>query len=469
MNELDESLIEEAETAKFSAKRPIWKPLGAIAACALLVVGIASAPNLKDLFNNHELGEETLNDVEYVPKELIWDAEKGVFVYAIGTVDDLDDGEGEIGDVSWNTYPAIWYETKIAGGNINETVQETVRDSATLKLPESTYSGFSASIIHPYLSGEYESYLLKSGYYADSSDLGEYLATVPDKYSDFTHDVYAMKGVSSDYIVLVNYLVSDTTFERKYCMFVNIESINEDVKFATLSEFMNTFCMRSMLYIGETLVTHSVADNTDTLSEFYDHTELRSMIFSLDGIACTYEEFEKNCESKKSIGMNITHETFFYGKGTKGLQIFEDGYLMTNLDGTLRVFIINKEAAKAIISHVEEANYKDIMVYDEDREVLTNAPSETTNGLTDGLTQTSMGYDPHNPYVEETTTAKPPYAVETTTETAKEPISTWSDEKGGLTTPGYDPNASTNFADDTYPATTSHDILPVEPSSTIPE
>ncbi len=454
MNELDESFIEEAETVRLSAKQPIWKPLGAIAACAVLVVGIAFAPNMKRLFDNKELGEAVLNDVDRIPKELIWDAENGVFVYAFGTVDDLDDGEGEIGDVSWNTYPAIWYET-VAGENTNETIQETVKDTATIKLPESIYSDFCAIIIHPYLSGKYESYFLKSGYYADASDVGEYLATVPDKYSDLTHDVYAMKGVSSDYVVLVNYLVSETTLEYKYCMFINTELINEDVKFATLSEFMSTFSMRSLLYIGEILVTHNVADNTDTLSEMFDHSTLREMLFSLEGTACTYEEFEKNCKSQKSIGMNITHETVKHGQGTKGLQIFEEGYLMTNFDGTLRVFKIDEAAAKAIISHVEEANYKDIFVYDEDREVFTGALSETTNGITNGLLeQTSMGYDPN---AKETST---------TVTVASQSVETAVD---GLTTSGYDPNASTSFAEETYPATTSHDLLPVEPISSIPE
>ncbi len=415
MTELDDKYIEEAENAKFIAKRPVWKTVTAIAACAALVVGMASAPFWGNFMGDTEQTHE--NNVQHIRNEVIWNAEKGIFEY-----------DYENSSIGRFNRPDIGYVAPAEG--LDETkVQSAIGTMPGIHHETENETRIPVAIqFLAYMTDEYESYLQATGNIRKQF-LGEKLSKNELKLTPIygaptsvTADVYAVKGIDPKTAVAVKYSLGDMTNTLIF--------FSKDADFSDFSEFKTAYSLDTMLYMGETVVTHSVATNTDTLREMYDHTSLKAMIFALDGKACTYNDFVKDCDSKKSFGIDIYHEAFT-AKGDTGLQIFEEGYLMINLDGALRIFKIDETEAKAIIDYAKE-NVKDASFYSAERDVFKTY--DIPNG---GLPETSGAYIP-----KDSTTAAAPYlpggapAHNEETRTEEQTIRT----DGGLTTPSYDPN-----------------------------
>lgn len=420
MNDLDEKYIEESEKASFLPQKNIWKRVSSIAASVALVAAICTFP-LWGQFDNPEIGPAVnLEDLE--GKEFIWDAKTGVFAlknndYAVSSV--IEETATAVGHLTENTEATLeWKDTTelvIEGnGDIREEIKAT------------------PNVLYPYITGDYADYSIAKGQVM-ADKVGEKLGDVTMAGAEgdtLEAELYAITGVDTKCAVAVKY-----PKYASYCIFYN-----PDVTFASFAEFKVSYSLDTELYMGAIMVEHIVADNSDHLVELKDIAPLKEKLLALDGTACTYEEFASRCDMKNSIGFDVAQGAIWrYAR--EGLQIFEDGYLVTNLGGGFHVFDIGKDAAKEIIADAKKNQYSGVNFYDETRDVLvddtkvddyTGALPETSVGFhgtpaIDGPYElTTPSYDPHGPassteiaeetVAVETTTAAPPYIPETKTE-----------------------------------------------------
>ena len=383
MNNIDEKYIDEAEKAKFLPQKNIWKRVGSIAASLALVAAIGTFPFWGNL-NQPEIGPEIPNgttnettnkteDFVYLYADYVWDAEKGVFKLST-------EGKGDNAEIQ-----------KEPEYNLTTEATTTTGDSDGKHTPD---------VLYPYIMGEFSSYELTKKAVAPNY-VGESLGTVTMGGKDgrtLEAELFAIVGMDTKCAVTVKYPQYDYRVFR-----------NPDMTFDTLADFKTAYSFDTEIYMGEVLVTHSMADRSESLSELKSIAPLKAMILELDGKACTKEEFTDACDMAKSIGVKVIHGSQFVRSG--GLQVFADGYLVTNLDGTLRIFDIGKDSAQEIIADVEKNKYDGVEIYTEKRDVIEKSAFSAELDIP----ETSGGYQG----VLETAEEQPPY---------------------GLTTPSYDPH-----------------------------
>lgn len=412
MNDLDEAYIEEAEKTRFLTKTAGWKRVSSIAASLALVAAICTFP-IWGQFDNPEIGHEVnLENLE--SKEIVWDAKAGVF-----TLKNYD------------------YKLLSFGGyGTDSTTEATTTTSAELIIEgrEDVSVDLKATpnVLYPYITGDYASYTMARGRVMEDK-VGEKLGKVTMAGADgktLSAELYAIAGVDTRCAVAVKY-----PKYASYCIFYNSR-----VTFASFAEFKAAYSLDTELYMGCVMVEHTVADNRDCLVEMKGIAPLKEKLLALDGASCTYAEFAARCDMKKSIGFDVAQGAVWnYAFG--GLQIFSDGYLVTNLGGGLYIFDIGKDAAREMIADAKANQYVGVNFYDEARDVLiddtgdddhTGALPETSGAFQgapaiDGPYElTTPSYDPHSPassteiaeetVATETTTAAPPYMPETTAE-----------------------------------------------------
>lgn len=382
MNGLDEKYIEEAEKMSFRPQNAVWKRVSAIAASVALVAAICAFP-IWGNFSSNEIGP-AIGTQDLSEKEIIWDAQAGIFVLKYQT------GESE---------------TSTSSGTESATETETITANAATGVGIGTpneETKATPNVLYPYMTGEYAAYDIAKGK-VTADKIGEKLGDVTmmgDGGETMRAEAYAIEGIDTKCAVAVKY-----PKYASYCIFRNT-----NVTFSSFAEFKAAYSLKTELYMGVVMVEHIVADNSDRLVEFSSIAPLKAMILALEGESCTYEEFAKNCDMKTSIGMEVTQSTFW--QYACGLQIFEDGYLVTNLGGGLHIFHIGKSAAKAIIADAKAHPYMGVNFYDEVRDILvddtkdddyTGAIPETSGAFHGGpaidgpYELTTPSYDPHKP------------------------------------------------------------------------
>lgn len=421
MNDIDETYIEEAENASFLPQKNIWKRVGGIAASLVLVAAIGMFPFWGN-WNRPEISDKTKNEMMnetenfvYLYADCIWDPEKGVFTLTAEGATDND-------EIQYNP------EHNLTTGATTTGATTTAEGSDGKHTPD---------VLYPYIMGEFSSYELTKKAVAPNY-VGESLGALMMCGKDgrtLEAELFAIVGVDTKCAVAVKYPQYDYRVFR-----------NPDVTFDTFADFKTAYSLDTEIYMGEVLVTYTMADRSESLSEMNSIAPLKAMILALDGKACTKEEFTDACDMAKSIGIKVVHGSQFVRSG--GLQVFADGYLITNLDGTLRIFDIGKDSAQEIIADVEKNQYVGVEIYTEKREVIEksafsgNLDMPETSGGYQGVLETAEeqppyglmtpSYDPHK-----TTETKPYVPVETVPETAVEETNR-EDPLYGVNQPSYE-------------------------------
>ena len=381
MSGLDEKYIEEAEKMSFRPQKAVWKRVSAIAASLALVAAICAFP-IWGNFGSHEIGP-AIGTQDLSEMEIVWDAQAGVFILKYRA----DDSGAETG---------------FAVEGATETVTGNAITGVGIGIPSEEIKA-TPNILYPYMTGEYAAYGIAKGK-VTADKIGEKLGDVTMKGDDgetLKAEAYAIEGVDTKCAVAVKY-----PNYASYCIFRNA-----NVEFSSFAEFKAAYSLETELYMGVVMVEHIVADNSDRLVEFSSIAPLKAMILALDGESCTYEEFAKSCDMKTSIGVEVTQSTFW--QYASGLQIFEDGYLVTNVSGGLLIFDIGEDAAREIIADAKAHQYMGVNFYDEVRDILmddtkgddyTGALPETEisgayipSSGDDPYELVTPSYDPHNP------------------------------------------------------------------------
>lgn len=405
MNNIDEKYIEEAEKAKFLPQKNIWKRVGSIAASLALVAAIGTFPFWGNL-NQPEIGPEIPNgttnettnkteDFVYLYADYVWDSKQGIF--------------------------KSYTESATTGNSTNESRNPSLTVETTTTVPPNKE--------YPHLTGLYEDYI-RARMGINKAYVGEFLSdiTIQDEDGNTSPaQMYRLKSIDPKYAVCIQYSENTERYSTYY---------NPNVTFETFSDFKNAYSLEEHLYIGDGLiVNYNYQTKTETLTQpngSYLNT-VRYRILQADGKSCTYDEFLQNLENYERVGMQACHgEMRCFDSG---LQVFADGYLMTNLGGTVQIFDIGKESAESIISAAKilEKEVGCFYFYDDERDILSDtvkhdSVSEPPVGTAvDGMTGlTTPSYDPHKtkesePYapadtvletvVEETNREEPLYGV----------------------------------------------------------
>ena len=445
MNNIDEKYIKEAEKAKFLPQKNIWKRVGSIAASLALVAAIGTFPFWGNL-NQPEIGPEIPNgttnettnettnkteDFVYLYADYVWDAKQGIF--------------------------KSYTESATAGNSTNESRNPSLTVEVTTTVPPNKE--------YPHLTGLYEDYI-RARMGINKAYVGEFLSdiTIQDEDGNTSlAQMYRLKSIDPKYAVCIQYSENTERYSTYY---------NPNVNFETFSDFKNAYSLEEHLYIGDGLiVNYNYQTKTETLTQpkgSYLNT-VRYRILQADGKSCTYDEFLQNLENYESVGMQALHgEMRCFDSG---LQVFADGYLMTNLGGTVQIFDIGKESAESIISAAKilEKEVGCFYFYDDERDILSDtvkhdSVSEPPVGTAvDGMTGlTTPSYDPHKtkesePYapadtvletvVEETNREEPLYGVNQPSYEGHDPYA-WTTteetmvyETNPLIYEGYDPYA----------------------------
>ncbi len=402
MNELDPRYIEEAEEAKFTSKKNLWRQIGGIAASFVIVAALCTVPFWGYTPGNEIGGEPEISSV------LHWNPKTGTFYYP---------------ELTENQNMGYTNNTLVPEGG---TGNKPVPDIGTVNSPTSAGANKGdATPPHQYYTvptGDYADYQLPGGTVAKNligDPLGQMTMRTEDKSDALTVEVFAISSIDSRYAVAILYPETNT-----YRVLFSTA-----VTPATFGELMKAYTLKTELYMGMVLAEHVVATNSDRLVEAVDVDALKAMIFALDGEACTLEELERGCRGDLSaVGISATHSALWKsGVGSIGIQIFEKGYLATNLGGKLYTFRIDKGAASDILDHCKSESYENVLFYGRDREII-----ERTQGGNSGDVSETTAAPPYNPTA---------------------PVETSDGYNPNLTTPGYDrPVSSTEEDKGTYAA-----------------
>ncbi|MBQ8498027.1 MAG: hypothetical protein IJ489_11315 [Clostridia bacterium] len=374
--EIDEKYLDEAnEEISFSPRKSVWVRGLSIAACAVLVCGIVSVPFLNGMMRedaswtkNESLGSAT-SDREM---SWIWNEEEGTFDYI--AYSSLADKVME--DESIKIYPEI-----------------------QIKEDTDIYPSDTVYYVSPMLTeGDYRSYAYfyrKVNLKNIDYKMGETQITLGIGKNEekivCNAEVYAIRGIDPDYALAVkadavNFYVQNSN-ARGYLLFYK-----KDVAFESFAELVGAYALKEQMYVGPAFVEGLMTGTGIVENIIYPSEENRlfcEKLLAIDGILCNTADI---AEDSLSIGVECG---FLVAGGPFGIQIFEDGYLVTNIGGTLHTFDIGKETAMELIAFAETIpeKYCGVNFYD---------------GKTDGLNgEETLPYDPAQSsggYIPETTT-----------------------------------------------------------------
>ncbi len=412
MNGLDDKHIEEAEKTVFTEKRPLWRHFVSVASGVALVSAIVTFPFWGNLGSNTELTHIPSPDSE---ANLVWDGDNGSFV----TPEQLGKKEANAEE----TMPEI-------GTPDIYPIEETDAIHWTGE-PNASASHFTKTderiaLAFPFLAHQNNDYVYAQ-HTIDASDiehdLGAVKLTDRDGNEANAH-LYTICGVDSAYALAVS--CPESGLENYFAFY------RRDAEFKTFAEYKAAYSLDSMLYMGPLVstVTKTQEYLEESIHEATDFSSLKAMIFSLDGKSCTYDDFLKNCGDGRSVGISVRHKTLF--KNTKtGLQLFEDGYLLCNVGGTLQIFEVDSRAVSNILNTIETNHYgKYFSIHNQE-----DTPTETTYA--------APSYHPDVPETTSETTSKPNFP-----ETAYAEETTPVGGNSGATTPSYDPHQSSGTTEE---------------------
>lgn len=336
MGEIDDRFIEEAETTRPEKRGTALKWLSA-AACLVMVCAVLLIPVMS--------GGRIIGDID-IDAPLVWNAEKGIFEYAAAENESAGEEMTEIAIIipKWDAMQVYEKYKTIEGGafaGYAASCREIGAESVGEKLEEVTMMGY-------------------------------------DVYGEKTHRVgaavYAIRNTDAVCAVCVKYENSDG-----YYVFFNAEA-----KFATLGEFAAGFGLEEYLVFRNSFSDSYRKDgrieNGLYKTDYYrlsDPSVVYEMLFSNPNAPCIETENRDYIQimekSENFIGISV--DCLSTGQKNIGIQVYDNGYLITNIGASGKVFEIGAERAKAFIDYIREnGEIYATTVYDPfDYEVIPNA------------------------------------------------------------------------------------------------
>lgn len=364
LDRIDEKYLDEAsEDIRFRPLRNAWLRGLSVAACALLVCGIISVPFLDGImmredsfwYTNESLTETGSSKADQ-EMSWIWNEEDGRFDHV---------SYSSIADHFNRDEMAVAPETSIG----YDTAYRVYR-------------------FFPMLTeGDYRSYAyfyLKINLKDIDRKTGETTVTLgvdKDGKSVVCHaEVYAIRGIDPNYAIAVK---ADAA--NPYVQSSNADGYmlyyRKDVSFESFAELVEAYDLKHQMYVGPAFV-ECVMTGTGVVQNIIYPSE-ENLIFcekllAVDGKAC---EGTMLAEDSVRIGVDCG---FLVAGGQFGIQIYTDGYLVTNIGGTLHTFDIGKETAEALITFARTIPdmYRGVDFYEgtDSGELLPCDPVQTSGG-----------------------------------------------------------------------------------------
>lgn len=178
------------------------------------------------------------------------------------------------------------------------------------------------------------------------SVLGAVTATGIDNYTDTVHTmeaaVYAINNISAECAVAVLF-----DGETDYYVYVNTEYQPE-----TLGDFITDLNLKETLSFGSVYYDWKTEDKPVTTIEFVDLEASRvwEMLLSDESLKAIKDNDAMWLGDKMSVSVNIP----LLGYENIGLWVTEEGYLVTNILSTAKVFDLGTEKTEQFINYVVE-------------------------------------------------------------------------------------------------------------------
>ncbi len=231
-------------------------------------------------------------------------------------------------------------------------------------------------------------------------------------------EVYSIKNIDSRYAIALKFIKDASMTDNFDNFYVYVNSSADPDSFETLVnalDFSATVTFSQAYYYpgdGKTIGFEGL-DKTKILDILLENAKGAKSVPDPDS-------FLSKQSYKKRLDLATNLDTL--GVRNKSLSVTDDGYLMTNLLSTARVFFIGKETAQKLTDHIT-SNYKGY-------ELIFRNSSDSSK--TDNKPQSGAGKDSST--AQHTTTSKTDSssAAPTTTKPKQEPTEKrWEDKNGG--------------------------------------
>lgn len=386
-DEMDEKFLEEAnEELRFRPKKNIWLKCVSAAACALLVCGLATVPLLNHFYSgNQEKGDALIEE----ERSESWITTEGnmICVYENGGFDYVPFSflaETEL-DSAILVTPEIGEDIK------NELQLWKTFYERPILVSDKEYSYVYRKINLKNIERKIGETTVKIGW--DEEKKEEIVCSA---------ELYAISGIDTHYAIAVK-LAADALYEypgsglNGYLLWYRL-----DVHFQNFAELVQAYDLKNQFYVGPAFVEGLMTGTGVVENIIYPNEENR--IFCEKLLAVNGKAVQNNVIRADVAYIDIECG-FLVAGGAFGMKIYEDGYLVTNIGGTLHTFDIGKE------------NALDLIAYGKSIPEAFSGVSYSEN-IGGGDTQTTLPYNPiqtSGAYIpEETTgeTAFDPYAIE---------------------------------------------------------
>lgn len=332
MQNLDEKYIEEADkTIRFTARKKLWMRGLSIAACAVLVCGIAAMPFLsRSKFSSEEILKETNREDS---ASWITSDGKEICIYENGEFD----------------YVPFSFLAK-----------QAMEDNEMLVLPEpgdvyidNDVYALNALYYRPILTHDSAYSYVYRKVQLDHIDrkIGETTVKIgwnEEKKENIvcSAQMYAIRGIDPQYAIAVKPDASD-----RYVQYGDLNGYllwyRGDVSFSDFSELVEAYNLKNQFYVGPAFLEGLMTGTGIVQNIIYPNEQNR--IFGEKLLAINGTTVENTVIDTNAAYIDIECGFLVTG-GSFGMKIYEDGYLVTNIGGTLHTFDIGKETAAELIS-----------------------------------------------------------------------------------------------------------------------
>lgn len=224
--------------------------------------------------------------------------------------------------------------------------------------------------------------------------LGETTANGWDDYAAFDGEngerqigakLYAVTKLSTECVIAVQYEGTDTWYAFS----------NSDYRPETLGQFMEDLNMKEEVVFGTVHYSffNSFNDYISIQFENVDNQLVRDMLLSDGAAQEVYNELELFKQPKRIMGISV--DIPLLGIENISLSVQEDGYIMTNILATGKLFYIGEEKTQSFVDFVlnECDGYETIYLYKEEpvpESFLEGFPEFFSNGGSSGAASPSV-------------------------------------------------------------------------------
>lgn len=348
---IDEKYIEEAEKEiRFGANKNLWIRVGAIAACFVFILGAAIVPFLTG--GAEEIGREIKNEADC---SKTWED--------IGTMEQ-DSGMPWV----WNKEEGIFERSVIQVAKYDNVPEIAPSNQGVDTVIVGGSPAAKRMIWYPIFMDDYQNYS-----WADRSvraeHLGAQIGTVPLTLIDVADG----KGITDEALIheiegIHHYYAIAVRPEQQYLENSNLTGnmifYRRDVQFDTFAEMIDAYALDEQMYVGSGFVKATKTEDGWVETVTYHSANIRFVnnILATEGVSVEIPDIPDDCES---VGFDCH---FRIAGGDFGMQIFENGYLLTNIGGTLHAFDIGTERAAYLIRAaraIPDNIGTDIRIYDD--------------------------------------------------------------------------------------------------------